>query len=403
MLINNASIVTGNSIIVGDILIENNRIAEIGKGLGKGEIDASKMIAIPGLINTHTHVAMTTLRGLGEDMELHKWLSEKIWPKEKIQSKDDIKASAKLSFLEMIKSGTTAFSEMCIHDTKEIFEAANEMGLRGVISQGAIDFGQKENIDEILKKIKHTLNYKFELVKPSVSVHATNTCSKELIQEGKKIAQKNLFQIHVSETREEIFQVKEKYGLYPVELLSELGVLDENSLLIHCSWLTKREISMLKNVNISSCPVSNLKLATGGIAQLNEMDSCGANVSLGTDSAASNNSLNMFETMKFASLLQKHHYWKANVISAKKIFDFATKNGAKAIKSDCGSIEVGKLADIVLIDKGPNMYPEHNIFANLVYCANPSNVRHVIINGKHILNNGYFDGQEKILETIANL
>ncbi len=399
MLIKNATILS-DEIIHGDILIEGNIIAEIGPDLGDGDIDASGKIAIPGLINTHNHVAMTTLRGLGEDMELHSWLREKIWPMEEKQTADEIKAAAKLAFLEMIKSGTTAFCEMCIHDPKPIFDAAEEIGIRGVVSRGVLDLNDPSALDDRIAKLKPVLSYGNDLVKPSVSVHATNTCSKELITEAKKLAGSSLFQIHAAETREEVFQVKERHGKFPIEFLSDCNVLDGNSLLVHCGWLTKREISLLKEVNISSCPVSNLKLATGGIAQLKELDAAGANVTLGTDSVASNNSLNMFETMKLASLLQKHHYWKANAIATGKVFDFATRNGAKALKVNSGQIRKGFLADIVLLERKANMHPEHDLISNLVYSANPSNVSDVIIDGKIIMEERAVKGEQEIISRI---
>ena len=195
--------------------------------------------------------------------------------------------------------------------------------------------------------------------------------------------------MHVAETRKEIFEIQKRTGKYPYEYLDSLNVLDRNSIFAHGGWLTKREISLAgkKGLNVASCPISNLKLATGGIAQIYELDKAGANVCLGTDSAASNNSLNMFETMKMASLLQKHHYWNAGIINCKKIFEFATKNGAKALGfgETAGTIEEGKLADIVLLEKLPNMLPENDVFANIIYSAGPANVSDVIINGKIIM------------------
>lgn len=390
MLIRNATIVTQNAareIIKADIRIDDGVIAGIGDIGGEADIDASGMIAIPGLVNAHTHVAMTQLRGYGEGLPLQRWLEERIWPAEATQSREDVRISAELAFCEMIRSGTTAFAEMCIHDTEPIFEAALEAGLRGIISKGALDMGDPSK--DALSPVKPTLGYGRGMIRPSVAAHSPYTCSESLLVGSKKLAdsEKLIYQIHVSETRKEVFDVLERTGKYPFEYLDSIGLMDPSSIFVHGSWLTKREISIAgKNgISLAACPVSGLKLATGGIAQIKELDVAGANVCLGTDSAASNNSLDMFQTMKLASLLQKHHYWKADAISEQKIFDFATLNGARALGTGAGSIEVGKPADIVLLEKGPNLCPGNDLMADLVYSAGPQNVRDVIIGGRIVM------------------
>jgi 5-methylthioadenosine/S-adenosylhomocysteine deaminase len=393
MLIRNATIVTQNparDIVQADISVEDGRIAEIGKIAGDADIDATGMIAIPGMVNTHTHVAMTLLRGYGEGLPLHKWLEEKIWPAEAKQTPEDVKAGAELAFCEMIRSGTTAFAEMCIHDTKPIFQAAEKAGMRGIISKGVLDFNDSSN--DVLSSVKPTLDYGTEMLKPFIAAHAPYTCSEELLVKSKEFAvKKNLkYQIHAAETRKEVFDILDRTGKYPFEYLESIGLMDSDSTFIHGGWLTKREIALAgkKKTNLSSCPVSNLKLATGGIAQITELDASEVNVCLGTDSAASNNSLDMFETMKFAALLQKHHYWKADIITEQKIFDFATVNGAQALGLETGSIEPGKPADIVIINPGSNISPGNDVVAGLVYSAGPQNVRDVIINGRIVMQEG---------------
>lgn len=406
MLIKNATIVTQNQsreLLKGDMRIEDGLIAEIGKIEGKADIDARGKIAIPGMVNTHTHVAMTMLRGYGEGLPLHQWLEERIWPAEGKQTADDVKIAAELAFCEMIRSGTTAFAEMCIHDTKPVFKAAKKAGMRGIIARGVLDFNDPSK--DVLASVAPTLDYGDELLKPSVAAHAPYTCSEELLIKSKELARsKNLkYQIHVSETRKEIFDILNRTGKYPYEYLDSIGLMDPDSIFIHGGWLTKREIALAgkKGLNVSSCPVSSLKLATGGIAQLTELDAAGANVCLGTDSAASNNSLNMFETMKMAALLQKHHYWKADVIATQKLLDFATINGARALGLDTGSLEKGRPADIVLLERGPNLLPEHDIIANLVYSAGPQNVTDVFIGGKHLMNDGRIPFEEGILSSAS--
>lgn len=395
LLIRNATIATQNDsrdIIRGDILADGERISRVGPGIKERadeEIDAAGMIAIPGLVNAHSHVSMTLMRGYGEDMDLHSWLERKIWPAEARQTKEQTEAAALLAFCEMIRGGTTSFSDMCVFDTAEIFKAASALGMRGLISRTLIDFGDPARLKAQLEGLERSLTHRGINLTPCVSAHAPYTCSEEALIQAKGMARKKglRFQIHVSETRKEIFDTLRKRGKYPYEYLESIGLMDKDSIFVHGGWLTRREMALAgkSGVSVASCPVSNLKLATGGIAQLVELDSLGANVCLGTDSAVSNNSLDMFQSMKMATLLQKHHYWKADIMGAQKAFDFATLNGAKAIGMECGAIAPGMLADIVLLEQTSNMIPAHDIPANIVYSAGPQNVRHVIIAGKTVL------------------
>ncbi len=395
VLIKNATILTQNGKreqLQGDILIQGNKITTVGKNVDEKAdevIDAAGKIAMPGLVNAHTHVAMTIFRGYGEDMPLHEWLEKKIWPIEAKQTPEDAGIAARLAFCEMIRSGTTCFAEMCIIDTKHLFEGARQAGLRGIIADALLDFGDASKVDDQLEKAKSALEYEGGNVRASIGPHAPYTCSKELLIKSKELAkEKGLkYHIHVSETRKEVFDILNKTNKYPYEYLDEIKVMDSDSLFVHGGWLTKKEIELAgkRKLNFVSCPVSNLKLATGGIAQITELDKAGATVTLGSDSVASNNSLNMFETMKMAALLQKHHYWKADVIPTQRLLDFATINGAKAVGFDAGSIEAGKLADIVLLERGPNMSPEHDLVANIIYAAGPQNVSDVIVDGKIVM------------------
>jgi len=406
LLIRNASILTPRGLVEGSMLIEGNRIAkigsiaQIGKTSAKADsiIDAKGKIAIPGLVNAHTHVSMTILRGYGEDLPLDRWLKEKIWPIEAKQNLADVEASAYLSFCEMIRSGTTAFADTSLFDPSVIMNAAKKAGMRGIVAQSFLDFGNEKKTKEALANLASHEKKKFEksvgsrerdLVSLSIAVHAPYSCSSELLIKAKETADKTglKLQIHASETRKEIFDCLKERGKYPIEYLEDIGFLGENCILAHAGWLTKREIASIgkRKASVASCPISNLKLATGGISQITELDAAGANVALGTDSAASNNCLDMFQTMKMASLLQKHHYWKADILSTQKTFAFATQNGARAIGFDSGTIDIGKLADIVLLERGPNLVPAHDILSNLLFSAGSQNVCDVIINGNIIM------------------
>lgn len=401
ILIKNATIITQNSnreiIDECDILINENKIEAVGKNIktenGKPEtiIDGKGKITIPGLINSHTHVAMTMLRGLGEDLPLQQWLEKKIWPVENKLKAKDVYYGSMLGICEMLHSGITTFNDMYFISADEVPKAAEKLGMRAIANRAMLDLPFKTSPEKELKEAKSFVERwrNKELITPSIACHAPYTCSEELLIKAKEFANKNRikFHIHVSETRKEVFDCLNKTKKYPVEYLDSLGLIDENSIFAHAGWVTKREISIIgkKKATVVNCPISNLKLATGGICPVREYLASGANVTIGTDSAASNNSLNMFESIKITALLQKHHYWKADALPTRSIFDFATINGAKALGINAGSIEKGKFADVVLLDKNANLAPSHDIVSNIIYSAGPQNVSDVIINGKIVM------------------
>jgi len=413
ILVKNATVVTqndGREIVKGDILIKEGRIVEVSRSIDEkadAVIDASKKIAIPGLVNTHTHIVMGLLMGHGEGLPLQEWLEKKIWPVEAKLTKDDTKVGSLLGMLESIRGGVTAFNEMYIYHVNETAKAAQQIGMRVTIPRAMFDLvPERERDDELAAGGAFIREWegKSPLVTPTVSCHAPYTCSDELLAKAKELADKKglRFHMHLSETRKEMFDILKKTGKYPFEHMDSLGLVDENSIFAHASWVTKKEIKLAggKGAAIAHCPISNMKLATGGICPISEYDTAGANVTIGTDGSASNNSLDLFESMKLAALLQKHHYWRADAISAQKIFDFATINGARALGINAGSIEKGKLADVVLLEKGANNIPEHDIIANLVYATGPQNVTDVIINGKQVMRDRKIltVDEEKIIE-----
>ncbi len=362
------------------------------------------MVAIPGFVNTSTHIPMTLFRGYGEGLPLQEWLEKKIWPAERKLTNDDLYWGSMLGIAESLHSGITTFLDMYINDINYIGRAIEHSGIRGFISLGMMDVGGiSGSISEQLKKTEE-IRKRWEnnkRVGVAVACHAPYTCSAELISKAKEYAKKRnlIFHIHAAETRKEVFDLLNSKKMRVIEYFDSLNVLDEKTILAHGSWVTKREIGIVakKGAHISSNTISNLKLATGGICPLLEYKNAGANVTLATDGASSNNSLNMFETMKMASLLQKHSHWDATAINAQDALDFATINGAKAMGINAGSIEEGKLADVVLLRMDSNLTPVHNIVDNIVYAGNPSNVAYVIVDGKVVLRNGrltFFDENE---------
>jgi 5-methylthioadenosine/S-adenosylhomocysteine deaminase len=399
VIIKGAMIITMNEnktiIKNGDIRIENNKITEIGKNIDvKDEeiINARGMVALPGFIKAHTHSPMTLLRGYADDLPLMKWLKEYIWPLEALLKPEDCYIGSKLACLEMIKAGITTFSDMYFY-MEYVAKAVEESGIRGILSSVINDL-MPENFAGIsvtkrfLNKVK-----KSERIIPVIGPHSPYACSKETLQRAKELADEmeTLIHLHVSETREEVEESKRKNGMRPIEYLNSIGLLDSNLEIAHCVWVNEKEIKLLakNNVKVCHCPVSNMKLASG-IAPLKYMLDNGLIVSLGSDGPCSNNRLDIIQEMKFCSLLQKISFEDPTLIPAEKALEMATINGARALGLDnkLGSIEVGKLADIILIDlKKPHLTPLHNIFSHIVYAAQASDIDTVICNGKVLMRN----------------
>jgi len=403
ILIKNATIITQNNhrdVFKGSLFIEDECITEISKEPmsveADIEIDASGQVAIPGLINTHTHLPMTLLRGYGDDMVLSEWLQTRIWPVEAKLSSSSVKVGAQLGLLEMMKSGTTTFFDMYFFEDI-IAQTVKDLGLRAVLGFAFIDHGTPQYpAEELFPQAERFIKEwnRDDRITPGLAPHGTYTCGPETLQKVRKLADQYHIpiQIHCAETRDEIYDVKEKYGKRPIEQLTEYGLLAEDVVLAHCGWITKNEIREMQrsNVNVSHCPVSNMKIATGGFAPVPEMIDASVCVSLGTDGAASNNTLDMFETMKFTALLHKQHRWDPKVVPAQTVLDFATIHGAKALglQDTLGSLEEGKLADVVLVDfNRPRLTPCHDPISHLVYAANGSDVRTTIVHGKPVVLN----------------
>lgn len=400
ILIKNATIITQNMkrevLKNTDVFIEDNKITRIGRELKeKAEfgIDARNKLILPGLVNTHTHLAMTLFRGYVDDMNFWEAWPSRVWPREAKLKAGDVYWGSLLGCLEMIKSGTTCFADMYFF-MDETAKAVKESGMRANLSYGMIDLGNAKKREKELKVgeefVKSYNNSAERRIRCSFGPHAPYTCSKELLEKTIALAKKYdvLVQIHLSETRKEVFDCIKQFGMRPVEYLDSIKFLNNRIIAAHCVWLTKQETKILgkKKVNVSHNPVSNMKLAGGGVPPIPEMVKNDVCVTFGTDGAVSNNSLNLIETMKVGALLQKTHRWDARVLNAQQALDFATVNGAKALKLEAGSIATGKLADIVMFDlKSPNLIPAHNLVSNIVYSADPSSISDVIINGRIVL------------------
>jgi 5-methylthioadenosine/S-adenosylhomocysteine deaminase len=416
MIIKNARfVVTPERILENvDILVENNIITEIGKvDEKKGEkIDAKGKLVLPGLINTHTHASMVLFRGAGDDTPLMEWLEKHIWPMEAKLTETDVYLGALLACIEMIKSGTTTFCDMYFH-MDSVAKAVKDAGMGAVLSWAVIDKeistqkGDPVNNAEMFIRRWHNE----ERIYPSIGPHSIYTCSKETLLRSKEISDRYnvVNHIHLSETKSEVEGCVEKNKMRPAEYLDSIGFFSEKTLAAHCIWLNEKEISILaeNGVSVSHCPVSNMKLASG-VMPLVKMQKEGVNISLGTDGAASNNSLDMFETMKLTALLHKLNDMNAAVANAEDVLKCATINGAEALylEKEIGSIEIGKKADLIILNvEKAHWKPTWNPISNLVYSAKSCDVETVICNGKVIMQDRKILtlDEEKILDKIEKL
>lgn len=403
ILIKNALILSPNTNFETkqSILIKDNLIAEISPEIDESNpdkiIDATGKILLPGLINTHTHLSMTLFRGLADDLSLDSWLNDHIWPMEANLNGDYCHIGALLGAIELIKSGTTTFSDMYFY-MEDVARAVDMAGIRAVLSYGMIDFDDEEKrkneINENLALFNACDGMSNGRIKVFLGPHSPYTASEELLIQVRELANEyNMgIHIHVSETQKEIEDVSAEKGLRPFEYLDKIGFLGPDVVAAHSVWLSDDEIEIIKknNVKISHNPCSNMKLASGiaPVSKLIENDIC---VSIGTDGASSNNNLDLIEELKTASLLQKVSTLDPKVLTSDEALAMGTIKGAEALglESEIGSIEVGKKADIILIDtNSANMVPDSSsLSSNIIYSANGSNVDTTICDGKILMEN----------------
>lgn len=365
-----------------DVLIEGNIIKKIGNNLKDKEVlDCSNKVVLPGLINTHTHLGMHSLKGLADEGELFEWL-QKIKNAEDKLTEEDVYQNTLAGAKEALRFGTTTVYDSYKFTDARI-RALEKAGIRALISSTVKD-------EKSLEEAKKLLNLKHPLIKPVLSVHSLFETKEDIIRKVIDLSNKHqvIRRIHIAETRKERFDCQGKTGKLPIEYLDSLGFLDEKALLTHAIWITKGEIRLIakKNAKVSHNPVSNMKLASGGVMPLMEMLEENVIVGLGTDSVVSNNNLDLFEEMKVCALLHRHHRWDTKALSAQKVLDMVTVDAARALGlQNVGSIEEGKLADIVTLEIKENLIPMHGVISNIVFCVNGNDVAGVIVDGKVML------------------
>jgi 5-methylthioadenosine/S-adenosylhomocysteine deaminase len=412
--------VTTVSILIKDVLlttgkgtthvyIEGDRISELGKKRDADKvIDGKGCVAIPGLVNAHTHAAMTLMRGYGDDMALQDWLSDRIWPVEAKLTRDDVYWGTRLGCLEMARTGTTAYADMYFFGPT-MADAAHDSGLRAVVCEGFIDLGSESKREANMKATEETLRHvkgmKGGRVQSSVGPHAIYTVSEEGWQWCDGFAKEHglLVHTHLCETVQEVSECKKVHGVSPVGLLERLGVLERRVLAAHCCHLSSEDIQVMGRRKVAAChnPVSNMKLGTGGVMPWTELSKAGSPPVLGTDGAASNNSLDMFETMKAAALLQKHG-GEPTRLPAREALDAATAHGAVALGLPGGRIAEGRAADIALVDlTRVGLQPVHDVVSNLVYAGAGHAVVATICAGRLLMEGGVVPGERDVVEKAA--
>jgi len=387
----------GGVAISGDTIVAAGSGAELLARFPDAQVIAEPHgLIMPGLVNVHTHAAMSLFRGLADDLPLMRWLHDHIFPVEATLTGEVVHLGTLLSICEMIRSGTTAFCDMYLF-AGEVARAAEEAGIRAWVGEGLFDFpspnyGALENglayTQNLLDRYRH-----HPLVTVSVTPHAVYTCSPDLLARlGTMAAEQGaLYVIHLSENEEEVRTCRERYGRSPVRHLEALGLLGPRMVAAHCVMLTPGEIALLaeRGVKVAHCPESNLKLASG-IAPVVQMLEAGICVGLGTDGSGSNNDVDLFGEMGTAAKIHKADRMDPTVMSAAATLHAATLGGAEVLGAGglIGSIEPGKKADCIVLDLNqPHLTPLYHPASHLVYAARGSDVIHSVINGRLVMKN----------------
>jgi len=390
----------------GAVAIEGDRIAAVGPSdelrnlfRGRREEDLSGYLLMAGLINTHTHAAMSLFRGVADDLPLRRWLEERIFPLENsFVNPDNVYLGTLLSAIEMLKSGTTSFCDGYFFE-EAAARAVLHAGMRGVMGQGILDFPSPDLPDpaDFQARAEAFLSdfpVHSDLIRPSLFCHAPYTCSPKTLKRTKELCRSHgiLFQTHLSETAGEIDEIVKRYGRKPAMHLGALGVLDEMTLCAHGIWLSKDEILFIakSGAAISHCPEGAMKLGAG-VAPVPDMISCGVRVGLGTDGCANNNDLDLFSEIDFAAKVHKVFRKDPLVCPAEQVLRMATLDGASALGlgSEIGSIEAGKKADLIAISLDqPHLTPMYDPVSHIVYAARGSDVKLVWVNGRQVVEDG---------------
>lgn len=406
MLFKNITLLDENFNIQNNMYVatEGDKIAYVGDSCPQGDFgevyDGNMKVLLPGFVNSHTHSPMTLLRGYAENLPLQRWLNEKVFPFEDRLNPDRAYFGTALSIAEMLSSGTTSFSDMYFFQDgvlRAVKDAEAKVNFsRSLVSfSDDIDFYKDERAIEAMEAVRKYHNTENGRIKIDMALHAEYTNTLPMIEQFADFTRGRglVSHIHVSETKSEHEECKKKYGKTPTQLFCDAGVLDTQALFAHCVWVEDcdKEIMKENGVSVAHCPGSNLKLGSG-VCDIYSLLQTGVNVSIGTDSAASNNGLDMLREMYLAALLPKGIRGQADIISPKDVIKMATLNGAVAQgRFDTGIIKEGFKADLTVIDTDrPSMYPDFDTLGNIVYSAEKSDVVLTMVDGNVLYKNGEF-------------
>ncbi len=413
-----------------DIVIEGNRISAIGphaarqSNLGVNAektangshvahtvIDGHGKAAFPGMVNCHTHAAMSLFRGYGDDLPLQQWLGEKIWPNEKNLDDEIVYWGSRLACLEMIKSGTTCFNDMYFFQ-EATAQAAKDCGMRAVLSLTGMDFFDSDQASALKQRCREwekqllpdTLSASCHegMLRYALAPHAIYTVSGDTLRWLKAFADEHslLLHIHLSETRHEVEDCIRTHGLRPVQYLQQLGLLSPTTIVAHGLWLDDEEIKLLAahGVKVVHNPNSNLKLASGHQFKYQELRDTGVTIALGTDGCSSSNNLDMIEAAKTMSLLQKGWREEPTALPAEEALQVASANGADTLNLNAGRLQAGCLADLYLVDLNHlSFVPNNNTVSNLIYAAHGDCVETTIIDGRIVMQARHVEGEDEII------
>ena len=386
----------------GGIAVSNGRIVAIGPRAeiesaysARQRVNSSGKVLTPGLINGHTHIPMVLFRGLADDLDLQEWLTKYIFPAEaKNVTEQFVRVGARLGLAEMIRGGTTTYCDMYYFEDAIADETA-KAGVRGVLGETVIDFPVADNktyAEGLAYVERFVARWKgHELIIPAIAPHAPYTVSEEHLKQARAFSDRSgaPIVIHIAETKREVDDMVKAKGASPVAYLDRIGFLNQRVIAAHMVWPQGSDIAILqkRGVGVVHNPQSNMKLAAG-VAPVPRMLNDGVLLGLGTDGAASNNDLNMWEEMDTVAKLHKVFTGDPKVISAQQAFEFATIRGAQALhlEKEIGSLEVGKRADVLVINRDTlNQIPVYNIYSDLVYATKAADVETVVINGRIVM------------------
>jgi len=373
-----------------NILIEGNRFKDLDAPEEVADakvLDAEGMAILPALYNTHTHAAMTLLRGYADDMPLHTWLKDYIWPFENGLTPADVRHGSEIAIREMLESGTVFFNDMYF-DIEETIDVVNRSGMRAAIGITVMESHSKAVAEEKKEFIRQWHDPSGGRIRLVMAPHAIYTVGERKLRGCAAFARENgmLIHIHLSETQREVNDCLRVHGMTPVHYLDSIGFLGPDVIAAHCVHIDDGEAAILaeRGVTVSHCPCSNMKLGSG-VFPYRRMIDAGCRITLGTDGASSGNNLDLREAMKFAALLAKAG-GDPELLPAGEVLRWATQAGAEAFGIDAGELAPGRLADCLLIDLSDiRMQPCHHLVSNFVYAADSRCIKHVICDGKVLI------------------